>query len=59
VIAAVKSGDDARLGRLHLVDVEYRDDELPVEERVIWEREPRRRLLEPHAQRRSAALWTA
>ncbi len=36
-------------GRLHLVQVEYKDDQLPTEEKLIWELEPRRSLLEPTA----------
>jgi hypothetical protein len=49
VIAAVEPADEARLGRLHLVHVEYKDDQLPPEERLLWELEPRGRLLEPNA----------
>jgi superfamily II DNA or RNA helicase len=49
VIAAVEPADEARLGRLHLVHVEYKDDQLPHEERLLWELEPRGRLLEPNA----------
>ena len=46
VITAVEPSDDARHGRLHLVHVEYKDDQLPVEERLLWELEPHGRLLE-------------
>jgi len=49
VIAAVEPSLDAKRGPLHLVHVEYKDDLLPVEERLLWELEPRRRLLEPNA----------
>ena len=49
VITAVEPSDDARHGRLHLVHVEYKDDQLPVEERLLWELEPHGRLLEPNA----------
>jgi len=49
VIAAVEPSDDTRHGRLHLVHLEYKDDQLPVEERLFWELEPRGRLLEPNA----------
>ena len=49
VITAVEPSDDARHGRLHLVHVEYTDDQLPVEERLLWELEPHGRLLEPNA----------
>ena len=36
-------------GRLHLVDVEYNDGESPLEESLLWEREPYARLLPPAA----------
>ena len=49
VIVAVEPSDDAKRGRLHLVHIEYKDDQLPVEERLLWELEPRGRLLEPNA----------
>ncbi len=49
VVAAVEPSDDARHGRLHLVHLEYKDDQLPVEERLLWELEPHGRLLEPNA----------
>jgi superfamily II DNA or RNA helicase len=49
VITTVEPSDDARRGRLHLVHVEYKDDQLPYEERLLWELEPRSRLLEPNA----------
>ena len=49
VIAAVEPSDDAQHGRLHLVHLEYKDDQLPFEERLLWELEPRGRLLEPNA----------
>ncbi len=48
VIAAVEPYDgDA--GRQHLVHVEYKDDQLPAEERLLWELEPHGLLLEPTA----------
>jgi hypothetical protein len=40
---------DGPTGRLHLVHVEYKDDQLPREERLVWELEPAGRLLEPTA----------
>ena len=40
---------DGESGRLHLVQVEYKDDQLPLEEKLIWGLEPRRSLLEPMA----------
>ncbi len=48
VIAAVEpfDGED---GRLHLVDLEYKDDQHPLEERLLWELEPHKMLLEPTA----------
>ena len=48
VIAAVEPFDgDA--GRIHLVHLEYQDDHAPGEERLLWELEPKRNLLEPTA----------
>ena len=48
VVVAVEPFDgDA--GRLHLVHVEYKDSCSPTEERLLWELEPGRRLLEPTA----------
>ena len=40
---------DGEAGRLHLVHMDYKDDELPLDERLIWELEPRKMLLEPTA----------
>lgn len=40
---------DAPTGRLHLVSIEYKDDQLPRSEKLIWELEPAGRLLEPTA----------
>ena len=48
VVAAVEPFD-GETGRLHLVHLEYKDDQLPAEERLLWELEPRKRLLEPTA----------
>jgi superfamily II DNA or RNA helicase len=48
VVAAVEPFD-GDTGRLHLVHLEYKDDQLPTEERLLWELEPRRTLLEPNA----------
>lgn len=48
VVAAVEPFDGDG-GRLHLVHLEYKDDQLPNEERLLWELEPRRTLLEPNA----------
>ena len=48
VVAAVEPFDgDA--GRLHLVHLEYQDNRAPSEERLLWELEPKRNLLEPNA----------
>ena len=48
VIASVEPFDgDA--GRLHAVQVEYKDDQIPQDEKLIWELEPRGTLLEPTA----------
>jgi len=40
---------DGPTGRLHLVQLEYKDEQYPREERLIWEIEPARQLLEPTA----------
>ncbi len=48
VIAAVEPFDGDS-GRLHLVHLEYKDDQYPLEERLLWELEPNSRLLEPTA----------
>jgi hypothetical protein len=48
VVAAVEPFD-GEYGRLHLVHLEYKDDQLPLEESLLWELEPRRVLLEPTA----------
>jgi superfamily II DNA or RNA helicase len=40
---------DGPTGRLHLLHVEYKDDQLPREEQLIWELESDGRLLEPTA----------
>src|SRR5690606_6210241 len=37
-------GDD---GRLHLVHLDYKDDQLPHEEQLLWEIESRKNVLEP------------
>lgn len=48
IIAAVKPFDGEN-GRLHLVHIEYKDDQLPIEEQLLWELEPQRNLTEPTA----------
>ena len=40
---------DGETGRLHLVHLEYRDGGSPSDERLLWELEPRKTLLEPTA----------
>jgi len=40
---------DGESGRLHLVHLEYKDDQLPHEERLLWELEAHKNLLEPTA----------
>ncbi len=48
IVAAVEPFDgDA--GRLHLVHLEYKDDQYPIEEQLLWELEPHKNLLEPTA----------
>ena len=48
VISAVRPYD-GETGRLHLVHVEYKDDRAPASERLPWELESGRHLLEPNA----------
>ena len=48
VIASVEPFDGDN-GRIHLVHLEYQDDHAPGEERLLWELEPNRTLLEPTA----------
>jgi SNF2 family DNA or RNA helicase len=48
VVSAVEPYDGPA-GRLHLVHVEYKDDQFPTEERLLWELEPNRKVLEPNA----------
>ena len=49
VVAAVEIYDKSTAGPLHLVHLEYLDDHSPAAERLLWEVEPRARVLEPHA----------
>lgn len=49
VIAAVEPYETRPEGLLHLVRIEYADADGPLEEHLIWEREPGRSLLEPNA----------
>ena len=46
VISEVRDFDGAD-GRLHVVRVDYRDDQRPLAEDLVWELEPYRRVLEP------------
>jgi superfamily II DNA or RNA helicase len=48
VISAVEPAD-GDCGRLHLVHLDYKDDQYPVEEQLLWELEPHKNLLEPTA----------
>ena len=48
IVSAVEPFDGEG-GRLHLVHLEYKDDQLPSEEQLLWELEPRKVLLEPTA----------
>ncbi len=41
IVSAVEPFD-GQDGRLHLVQLEYKDDQLPVEEQLLWELEPRK-----------------
>ena len=38
---------DGELGRLHLVGIDYKDDQRPEKEELMWELEPSRLVLEP------------
>ena len=40
---------DGDEGHLHLVHIDYKDDQLPKDERLLWELESRAHLLEPEA----------
>ena len=46
IISAVEPFD-GESGRLHLINLEYKDDQLPLEDRLVWELEPKKDLLEP------------
>ena len=48
IVAAVEPFD-GDTGRLHLVHLEYKDDQYPIEEELLWELEPHKNLLEPTA----------
>ena len=48
IVSAVEPYD-GESGRLHLVHLEYKDDQLPAEERLLWELEPNKTLLPPIA----------
>ena len=48
VITAVMPHDGPE-GRMHLVEVDYKDEFHPVSETLVWEVEPSARLLEPTA----------
>jgi len=48
IVSAVEPFDGTE-GRLHLVHLDYKDDQLPVEEQLLWELEARKVLLEPTA----------
>lgn len=48
IVAGVEPYDGTD-GRLHLIHLEYKDDQYPSEERLIWELEARGRLVEPLA----------
>jgi len=46
IIASVRPYGADR-GQLHLVRLEYKDDQYPLDEELLWELEPRKQLLEP------------
>ncbi len=47
IVAAVEPCD-SEAGRLHLVQIEYKDHDSPHAERLLWELEPGRELLQPN-----------
>ncbi|MDA2923348.1 DISARM system SNF2-like helicase DrmD [Acidobacteria bacterium AH-259-L09] len=49
IVASVEPFDDPTEGRLHLVRVEYTDADGNLEDTIVWEREPKRELIEPTA----------
>jgi hypothetical protein len=49
VVSAVEPYDDGVKGRMHLVHLDYKDDQLPRDERLLWELEPFSKVLEPNA----------
>lgn len=49
VVAAVDEFSADEKGSFHLVTVEYTDNDGPSEEDILWEREPRARVIEPRA----------
>ena len=46
IVSAVEPFDGPE-GRLHLVQLDYKDDQLPVDEQLLWELESRRCSLNP------------
>ena len=48
IVSAVEPFDCDE-GRIHLVHIEYKDDQYPLEESLLWELEPRKTLVEPTA----------
>jgi hypothetical protein len=46
IVSAVEPFD-GDTERLHLVHLEYKDDQYPIEEQLLWELEPHKNLLEP------------
>ncbi|MBC2712751.1 MAG: DNA helicase [Desulfosarcina sp.] len=48
VVSAVEPFDGDS-GRLHLIHLDYKDDQYPTEEQLLWELEPHKNLLEPTA----------
>jgi len=48
IVSAVEP-TDGEGGRLHLVYLEYKDDQHPLDEQLLWELEPRKHVLEPTA----------
>ncbi len=49
LITAVEPHDAGPEGRFHLVSLEYTDADGPLEDRLLWEREPGASLIEPTA----------
>ena len=55
VVSAVEPFDGDS-GRLHLVHLDYKDDQYPTEERLLWELEAHKKFIRPYVRNHRAAL---